>query len=443
MTGMQRRQALALLASALLVALAAVGLRVIHPSASQQALQAALVDRGDVASLITATGTLRPVVTTDISTQVSGQVAEVLVDFNDEVREHQLLARLDPQTFRARVREAQAQLDVARAELASRESALAKVQAQHQQKEARLRVAESDVASAKARHHEAARTLERRRKLAPRGGVSDSDLENAETEFTATQASLQAAKSQLHVQEAEIAAAAAEVAMGRAQMEHARATIRQREAALEEARVNLQRTEIRSPLDGVVIRRDVEVGQTVAASLQAPTLFALAQDLSRMRVETFVDEADIGRLRPAQEAFFTVDAYPGRQFEGRVTVIRKAPNLIQNVVTYTVLVEAENPDLALFPGMTAVVRVIVEEVRNAVRIPNAALRFVPREPLETAVRNGAEIGEGRVLVWRLGPAGDPSAVSVSTGASDDHYTVMLDGPLQAGDRLVTGYAQTH
>jgi HlyD family secretion protein len=160
-----------------------------------------------------------------------------------------------------------------------------------------------------------------------------------------------------------------------------------------------------------------------------------------MRVETYVDEADIGLLRTGQSANFTVDAYPGRLFEGRVTTIRKAPNLVQNVVTYTVLVDAENPDLALFPGMTAVVRVVVEQVRNAIRIPNAALRFVPRPPTAVPAAAGTEGDTGRVRVWRVGDGDEPSPLWVRTGASDDRYAVMLEGDLRSGDRLATAYAE--
>ncbi|MGE5153205.1 MAG: efflux RND transporter periplasmic adaptor subunit, partial [Bdellovibrio bacteriovorus] len=404
-------------------------------------LRTLVLDRGQVRALITATGTVRPVLSTNISTQVSGQVSEVLVDFNDTVTKGQLLARLDPQTFLARAREAQAQLEVAKAELASRESALAKAQAQLQQHEARRGVAESEAASARARHEEARRTLERRRTLAAKGGVSDSDLQSAQTEFQSAKALLEAADGKGRVQDAEIAAARAEVDMARSQADYARATIAQREAALEEARVNLSRTEIRAPLDAIVIRRDVEEGQTVAASLQAPTLFTLAQDLARMRIETYVDEADIGRVRTDQAAYFSVDAYPGRVFEGQVTSIRKAPNLIQNVVTYTVLVDAENPDLALFPGMTAVVRIVVEEVADGLRIPNAALRFVPREPAGREGPKPSEVGEGWLRVWIPGGSGGMEAVPILAGASDERFTVLAQGRLQAGDAVVIGYAE--
>ena len=309
-----------------------------------------------------------------ISTQISGQVAEVLVDFNDRVAQGQLLARLDPQTFSARVREAEAALAVARAELVGRDAAVLKAEAQRLQRQGRREVVAAELLSAQARHEEALRSFERAERLAQRGGVSASELLTAETELATAKALLQAAEGQLRIDDAEIDAAAAEVAGARAAADNARATIRQREAALEEASVDLERTLIRAPADGIVIRRDVESGQTVAASLQAPTLFTLAGDLHRMRIDTHVDEADIGRVRVGQLVTFTVDAYPAQRFEGRVTSIRKAPNLVHDVVTYTVLVDAENPDLALFPGMTAIVRIVVEEAADALRVPNAALR---------------------------------------------------------------------
>ena len=436
---MKRTTVLLMSTAALVAAVARVVLVSDYRSGSAP-YQTMVVDRGGLKSLITATGIVRPVVTTKVSTQVSGQVAEVLADFNDLVSRGQVMARLDPEVYIARVHEAQAELDVARAKLANSEAAVLKAEAQQQRTEERRQVEESEVAGARARAEEARRSHDRRRSLSKQGGIANSQLEASKTELTAAQALLQAAQGRLLMQDAEIAATKAEVAMARTQVDHGRATIRQREAALEEIQVTLRRTEIRAPLDGVVISRDVEQGQTVAASLQAPTLFTLAQDLSRMRVETHVDEADIGRLRVGQNALFSVDTYPGRRFTGRITSIRKAPKLLHNVVTYTVLVEADNPDLSLFPGMTAVVRVVVDEVHDAVRIPNAALRFV----------------RGRASGWRggcfkagrpptglaLGPNGHPQSVWVLTGVSDEHYTVMSEGDLKAGDRLIVGYEDT-
>jgi HlyD family secretion protein len=410
-------------------------------TSTQPEFRTAAVVRGSVQSLITATGTVRPVVTTDVSTQVSGQIAEVLVDFNDRAEKDQILARLDPQTYIARVRESEAELEVARAEALSRDAALARANAMKEQKTARRRVQESKLESARAVADDAQRALERQRALVGRGGISDSDLQEAETKFASSRALLLAEEGQLLVLDAEIAAAEAEVSMARALLANAWATIRQREAALEEARVNLGRTDIRAPLDAVIIRRDVEAGQTVAASLQAPTLFTLAEDLSRMRIDTHVDEADIGRLQAGQEAFFTVEAYPGRRFRGKVSAIHKAPNLLHNVVTYRVLVEAENPDLALFPGMTAVVRIVVAEATDALKIPNAALRFVPRGADRKAPAAADEIGEETVKVWRPDATGKPEPLRILTGPSDQRHTVLLEGPLEEGDFLIVGYEE--
>lgn len=415
------------------------GLALLRPSSDDRPLRTTRLDRGSIRSSILATGTVRPFVTTDISTQISGQVAEVLVDFNDHVQQGQLLARLDPQTFAARVREADAALAVARAELASREAAILKAEAQVLQRKALREVVGAELASAAARHQEARRSYERAQGLANRGGVSDSELLKAETEYRAAEAAMQAADGQLRITDAEIDGAGAELAGARAQADNARASIRQREAALEEASVDLERTLVRAPADGIVIRRDVEAGQTVAASLQAPTLFTLAGDLHRMRIETHVDEADIGRVRVDQPAEFTVDAYPGRRFEGRVTSVRKAPNLLHDVVTYTVLVDAENPDLALFPGMTTVVRIIVEELADVVRIPNAALRFLPPAPLDAQATVDIAFGEGEVLIWRLGSDGRPEPMAIRTGAGDDRYTALEGDTLTAGDEVIVGH----
>ena len=221
--------------------------------------------------------------------------------------------------------------------------------------------------------------------------------------------------------------------IAQAQLANAAAVIRQKVAALEQAQVDLDRTEIRAPADGVVISRKVEAGQTVAASLQAPTLFTLADDLTRMQVETRVDEADVGRVRVGQTAWFSVDAYPGRRFTGEVVSIRKAPRTRQNVVTYTVIVNAANLDLALFPGMTAVVRVAVDEARNVLLIPNAALRYRAEDSAEQD-----DPPPGRARVWSMRPDGEPVPVEIGVGASDNVATAMTAGALTEGQALVVG-----
>jgi len=302
--------------------------------------QTASIERGALVSTVSSTGTLNAVVTVQVGSQVSGQIKELSADFNSEVKAGQVIARLDPQRFEAQVRQAEAELAVARANVAIQKSALEKAQ----------------VILADAR-----RTFERNKALHQRGSISQSQLDESEAAQDQAKANLNMAKDQV---------------------EYAQAQVKLREAALLSARIDLDHTIIRSPVDGVVISRSVDVGQTVAASLQAPTLFTIAQDLRRMQVEVNLDEADIGAIRPDQRVGFTVDAFPGREFTGRVIQIRKAGQVIQNVVTYTVIVSAQNPDSSLLPGMTATVKILVAERPDAVKAPNAALRFRPASTTE-------------------------------------------------------------
>ncbi|MCG8444057.1 MAG: efflux RND transporter periplasmic adaptor subunit, partial [Caulobacterales bacterium] len=305
------------------------------------------LERGDVVRSVAATGRLEALVTVEVGSQLSGQLAEVAVDFDDPVTAGEVIARIDPATFEQRVRQAEADLAVQRAS---------------------ARAAEADIAQAEAQLFEATQEVERVRPLAERAIASDAALDAAEAAFRRAEAGLMSARAQFDV-------AAARVA--------------QAEASLASAEVDLERTYIRSPVDGVVVGRDVDPGQTVAASLQAPVLFTIAQDLSLMRVEISVDEADIGEIRPGLPIEFTVDAYPERVFAGAVDQVRKQPAIEQNVVTYTVTADAANGDRALLPGMTANVEIILEERRDVLRVANGALRFSP--PAEARL---AEAGGG-------------------------------------------------
>jgi HlyD family secretion protein len=238
--------------------------------------------------------------------------------------------------------------------------------------------------------------------------------------------------------------AAAELArqMAASNLELSEAQVRQQAATLEQARIALERTVIRSPIDGIVISRDVDPGQTVAATLEAPTLFTIAHDLGRMQVHARVDEADIGRIKEGQRAIFTVDAHPGRTFNGTVSEIRKAPLLVENVITYTVVLEAENPDLVLLPGMTAVLQVIVEDVTNVLKIPNAALRFTPTEAVRgnsASAAIGPQAGSA-ATVWTVGEGGQPVPVEIELGQSDDKATEVVHGALEAGQHVIVGTA---
>jgi HlyD family secretion protein len=401
------------------------------------------VERGTILTEVTASGTVNPVITTEVSSQLSGQVAELLVDFNAVVRYGQPLARLDPQSFAARVREAEAQLDMANAEVLTQQAAIERAAAELSNARALRTVAEAEAASERAKLTEAELELKRRRNLSSKSMISEADIHAAQSSYESAHALLHAAEAQLKVRDAAILAAEAGLRMAEADLEHARAVVKQRQAALDQAQVDLARTEIRAPIDGIVIRRDVAVGKTVAASLQAPTLFTLAQDLSEMKVEVKIDEADIGRIKLGQPVSFTVDAYPGRHFTGSVVQIRKAHEVFQNVVTYTAIVSAMNRDQALFPGMTAIVRIVVEEAPNVLKVPNAALRFVPsgREDSQARSPDSSPGQAGRPgTVWVLDEAGNAQPVAIRTGASDSRYTAVLSGPLQQGRAVIVGAA---
>jgi HlyD family secretion protein len=281
-----------------------------------------------------------------ISSQVSGQISELLVDFNSEVKQGQLIARLDPQTFEYRVRQAQADVEAARASVLTAQ--------------ANVQSALAQVSRARVELAEARRDLDRKRDLLVQNFISPAEIDTAQSKVsTLTEA---------------IKAADAQVAVARAQARNAEATVRQRQAQLSQSRVDLGRTEIRSPVDGIVIKRSVEVGQTVAASLQAPELFVIARNLQDMQVEAAIDEADISRVRMGQAVPFTIDAFPGRIFDGAVRQVRKAATSAQNVVTYTVVVGFANPGSLLLPGMTANVRIITDTREGVLKVPNAALR---------------------------------------------------------------------
>jgi len=299
------------------------------------AYRTAKIERGAIVSGVSASGTLAAVVTVQVGSQISGLVKELLVDFNSEVRSGQLIARLDPATFEARLKQAEADLALAKASVKTQQASVMKSRAS-------LANAEKDLA--------------RQRALSKEGYAAAATLEKSQSVFDT---------------------ARAELGMTQAQVENAEAMVMKQEAVIHAARIDLDRTFIRAPVDGTVISRDVDVGQTVAATMSAPVLFKIAQDLRKMQVEVRVDEADVGRIREGQRASFTVDSFQGRTFVGTVSQIRKAPMTIQNVVTYSVLVSADNDDLRLLPGLTANVRIVIDERANVAKIPNAAMRFRP------------------------------------------------------------------
>jgi HlyD family secretion protein len=344
-------------------------------------------------------------------------VKQIYADFNTPVKAGQVIARIDPETFELRVTQARADLDAAQSAVAVARSGLAAQMAEL----GRVKVTLAD----------AQRDYERKKALVERSFISPSELDKARTLLEATRQQLKAVEAQMRV--------------GEAQVRSALAAVKQRESLLKQAQVDLERTIIRAPVDGTVILRNVDAGQTVAASLQAPVLFTIARDLRDMQVEAAIDEADVGRLRPGLPAAFTVDAFPRRGFTGEIVQIRKSPVTVQNVVSYTVVISARNPDLALLPGMTANVRIVVEQRENALKVPNAALRFrpageveAPPRPRPGAAAKGRDAARtGRVWV----PDGRGARpLEVRLGLSDGLSTEIVAGPLTEGAEVVVGLA---
>lgn len=313
------------------------------------AYRLAKIESGTIANTVAASGTLKALITVDVGTQISGQIKQLTADFNTEVKAGQVIARIDPATFEAKVREIEADVATAKSNVRLMEARLESMQADTRQAKSALDLSKLELA--------------RKKELLPARTISQSVYDQAAAAHEQAEAKYQGMLAKESEQ--------------RAQIEVAKAQVLQKEATLSQRRIDLGYTFIRSPVDGVVIARNVDVGQTVAASLQSPILFTIAQDLKRMQVEVNVDEADIGRIREGQTASFTVDSFPGRTFPGEVRQVRKAPKEVASVITYTVVVSTQNPDLRLLPGMTANVTFQIARRENVVMLPNAALRFRP------------------------------------------------------------------
>lgn len=340
--------------------------------------ETAPVDRGPITATVTATGTVNPVASVQVGTYVSGAIQAIYVDYNTPVKRGQLLAKIDPRPFQVKV-------DAATADLHNTRARLEKDRADAVQK---------------------ALALRRTRELRGEGIVSESDLDLATSQDGQ-------ARAQVALDEAEIVSA---------------------QARLREAEVNLAYTDIVSPVDGVVVSRNVDVGQTVAATFQTPTLFLVAGDLAQMQVSANVSESDIGAVATGQEATFSVDAYPDRVFHGRVAQVRNAPLTLQNVVTYEVVVSVDNADLRLKPGMTANVTIVTASRPDALRVPTGALRFRPPADAGGHGAAAAAAAPDGTRVWVLeGEA--PRAAAVTTGIADDRFTEITGGVVE-GERVV-------
>ncbi len=333
------------------------------------------VTRGTVARAVTATGSVNPVLTITVGTYVSGVIQEIACDFNTKVTKGQLCARIDPRPYQMVVEQDRASVAMAKAQLLKDEANLAYAE-----------IAEKRFANLIAQH-------------------------------AASQDSYDVAKNALN--------------QARAQVALDKASVGQRMAELDAAVVNLGYTDIVSPVDGIVVSRNVTMGQTVAASFQTPTLFLIATDLSKMQVDTNVSESDVGPIRLGNKAYFTVDAFPNRVFEGKVAQVRQAPQTVQNVVTYDVVLTAPNPQLLLKPGMTATVRIITDERNGVLRLPDSALRYVPGG----LASGGGQPGQSSSQVWLLRD-GRPQRVPVAAGLDDDTHTELVKGDLREGDQVI-------
>ena len=335
----------------------------------------ARVERGPLTATVSATGTLNAVITVQVGSQTSGQIKELHADFNSPVKKGQLIARIDPETFEAKVNQAKAELEATRAAVLNQQAQVERAHADVENARAALAGAKAQTAKARVAVLDAKRDLDRKSDLLKKELIAQSEKDSAQATYDSAQAQLEAVRAQEQALTSAIRAVEAQLKVAEAQLQAALAQVRQKEAALRQAQVDLEHTIIRAPVDGVVVSRNVDVGQTVTASLQAPTLFTIAQDLTQMQVDTNVDEADIGRIGLGQRVTFTVDSFPGQTFSGEVVQIRKAPQVVQNVVTYDVVVSAQNSALKLLPGMTANVRIVVDQKASALKVPNAALRF--------------------------------------------------------------------
>lgn len=370
--------------------------------------------KGDIRDEVQATGTINAVTTVQVGSQVSGTISEIDADFNAKVKKGQVIAKIDPSIFEGQLVQAQADLANAVANVAA---------------------AKANVAKAEAAAVQSSQDYQRNVGLANAGVVAQQQLDAAKATNDSNTASVNAAK---------------------AALQQAEAQQKQKAAAVNVAQTNVNNTIIRAPIDGTVIARSVDVGQTVAASLQAPTLFTIAQDLTKMQVYTNTDESDVGMIKPGQKVEFRVDAFPKQVFNGVVQEVRMNATTVQNVVTYNTVVNFDNPEMKLFPGMTAYVTIPVATATDALEVPDAALRYKPdmsSVEIQAAFqkigatggrRNGAKQSNGTSSVatlWKLGQNNVIEPVVVKTGITDHTNTEVaqvLKGSLQPGDQLVTG-----
>jgi HlyD family secretion protein len=472
----------------------------------------AKIERGNLRNTVTATGTLQAVTTVQVGSQASGTISALYADFNSVVKKGQVVAQLDPAVSKAQVDQARANLQQARASLTQANAAVVNSRAgvsgaqasglaaksTVQNNQAGVSGAQANVAVLKAQQDDALSLLNQQESLLKAGVIAQRDYDVALTAYKTAEARSNQAVAQLNQaklteqsassagiaqSQAQVQQSQAQVQQSQAQVQQAAAQVQQAQAALSLAEVNLSHTTITSPIDGIVVSRDVNVGQTVAASLSAPTLFTIANDLTQMQVIANIDQADIGLVEQAKSVRFSVDAFPGKDFDGKIQQMRINPQNVQNVVTYNVVIDVNNPEQKLKPGMTANLTITIDERNNVLKVPNAALRFMPQDA--TGQRSGAGTGNGNGqgrrsqqtdgsagttrtspsgqqgqqgnggesrfapatapvlegqtrLVWVLGQDGKPQSRRIKVGLTDGIATEVVEGDLKEGDMVITG-----
>jgi len=432
----------------------------------------AKVERGNLRNTVTATGTLQAVTTVQVGSQASGTISSLSADYNSVVKKGQIIAQLDPAVSKAQVDQAQAATSTA------------------QNNQAGVAGARANLAVLKAQQDDALSYLKQQQSLLKSGVVPQRDLDVAQTAYQTAQARYDQAAAQLNQailseqmaagsgvaqSQAQVQQSQAQVQQSQAQVQAAEAQVQQAAAALQLAEVNLAHTTITSPIDGIVVSRDVNVGQTVAASLSAPTLFTIANDLTKMQVIANIDQADIGVVENAKSVKFTVDAFPGKDFDGKIEQMRLNPQNVQNVVTYNVVIDVDNPEQKLKPGMTANLTITIDERNNVLKVANAALRFMPQDASGQRTGGGNSNGQSRRqsssnantgtdasaksgngndvqfapptapvlagqtrIVWVLGQDGTSQRRRIKVGLTDGAATEVVEGNLQEGDMVITG-----
>jgi HlyD family secretion protein len=512
--GLLARKNQLMLGGAALVVLGSVAYYFFGNQSSAPQYMTAKVERGNLRNTVTATGTLQAVTTVEVGSQASGTLSALNADFNSVVKKGQVIAQLDPSVSKAQVDSARANLQQARAALqqsiasvAGSRAGVSDAQAKAlaakstvQNNQSGVSSAQANLAVLKAQLDDAQAFLKQQEYLMKSGVIAQRDYDLANTSLKTAEARYNQANAQLSQavlsekssagsgiaqSQAQLQQSQAQVQQSQAQVQQAQAQVQQAEAALRLAEVNLEHTTITSPIDGVVVSRDVNVGQTVAASLSAPTLFTIAKDLTQMQVIANIDQADIGLVEQAKSVKFSVDAFPGKDFDGKIQQMRLNPQNVQNVVTYNVVIDVNNPEQKLKPGMTANLTITIDERNNVLKVPNSALRFTPTDASGQRISTGSNGGgqrrqagqqndnangatsssspapsggqdnerrfvpasapvlEGQTrLVWMMGQDGKPQSRRIKVGLTDGVSTEVVEGNLQEGELAVTGQTIT-